>query len=124
MRQRLQRKKLILVTFSVSIARHISGRKRDDMKTFVITLVFLTMPFAAYANCKVSKAKYDRLQTGISYSSAVSILGCQGEEVARSEMAGYTTVMYNWYGSRLTGANMNVMFQNNKLVQKAQFGLK
>jgi hypothetical protein len=32
------------------------------------------------------------------------------------------TVMYQWVNSN--GSNMNAMFQNDKLNQKAQFGLK
>jgi hypothetical protein len=67
-------------------------------------------------------AKYNRLKTGMSYSEAVRILGAPGEELSRSEVAGYTTVMYQWSGR--FGANMNAMFQNGELVSKAQFGLK
>lgn len=37
-------------------------------------------------------------------------------------MASIETVMYQWVNRN--GSNMNAMFQNNKLVQKAQFGLK
>lgn len=43
--------------------------------------------------------------------------------MSSSEMAGYKTVMLMWTGTSM-GANMNAMFQNDKLVSKAQFGLK
>ena len=42
--------------------------------------------------------------------------------MSRNELAGTEAVMYSWEGN--LGANMNAMFQNNKLVQKAQFGLR
>lgn len=38
-------------------------------------------------------------------------------------MAGITTVMFMWEGTSF-GGNMNAMFQNGKLVTKAQFGLR
>lgn len=60
----------------------------------------------------------------MTYAEAVTVLGKQGQETTHSEMAGYKTVMYSWTGSGSIGANMNAMFQNDKLVTKAQFGLQ
>ncbi len=71
--------------------------------------------------CSVTKQGYLSLQTGDSYSTVVRKLGCEGEEMSRTEMAGFVTVMYMWTGGLM--ANMNAMFQNNELVSKAQFGL-
>jgi hypothetical protein len=77
---------------------------------------------ATGANAGITLANYERLQTGISYAQACEILGKTGTEMSRSEMVGYVTVMYSWQGDGV--ANMNAMFQNGKLVSKAQFGLK
>jgi len=73
--------------------------------------------------------EYQRVQDGMSYSKVVGIIGARGEEISRSKMDGVPgvmesleTVMYQWVNSN--GSNMNAMFQNDKLVQKAQFGLK
>jgi len=57
----------------------------------------------------------------MSYSEAGGILE-PGTEMSRSDIAGYTTVMYSWQGPGL--GNMNAMFQNGRLVTKAQFGLR
>jgi hypothetical protein len=38
------------------------------------------------------------------------------------ELAGIKTVMYSWQNP--DGSNMNAMFQDDKLVSKAQFMLK
>ena len=70
---------------------------------------------------RVTSAEYTQLTTGMSYRQAVAIIGFPGEELSRVEIAGTTTVMYQWMNP--TGANMNAMFQNDRMVQKAQFGL-
>lgn len=69
----------------------------------------------------VTRAEYDRLRDGISYSEAVSIIGTSGDELSRSDLAGISTVMYSW--ANANGSNMNAMFQDGKLITKAQFGL-
>ena len=77
---------------------------------------------AAAEAAGVTMASFQRLETGMSYSDAVSILGAPGVEMSRNDLAGITTVMYSWQGSGI--ANMNAMFQDGKLVSKAQFGLR
>lgn len=65
--------------------------------------------------------KFNNLKDGITYKQAVNILGKEGELLSDSSIAGYKTSMYQWSEGF---SNMNAMFQNGKLVQKAQFGLK
>ncbi|KKK94050.1 hypothetical protein LCGC14_2686760, partial [marine sediment metagenome] len=69
-----------------------------------------------------TRAKYARIKTGMSYAEVVAIIGTSGEELSRSELAGHTTVMYQWKGTGIS--NMNAMFQNGGLITKAQFGLR
>jgi hypothetical protein len=71
----------------------------------------------------VTQANFQRLETGMSYYQAMAILGEDGEEISSNEIAGVKTVMYKWEGPGF-GANMNAMFQNGKLISKAQSGLK
>ena len=77
---------------------------------------------------KVTKAKYNAIEDGMSYAKVVSIIGCQGEEISSTTMPGIpgvmpqmTTKMYSWIN--FDGSNMNAMFQNDMLMNKAQFGL-
>jgi len=94
--------------------------------TRIIFLVGFSIAAAqafAQSGCKVTKAQYDALKHGMSYAQVVSVLGCEGEELSSSEIAGFKTIMFMWEG-RGFGANMNVMIQNDELVQKAQFGLR
>lgn len=69
----------------------------------------------------VTAANYEDLKTGMTYEDAQKIIGSPGEELSSSELSGQKTVMIAW--KNWDGSNMNAMFQNNRLVTKAQFGL-
>lgn len=69
----------------------------------------------------VTMSEFNRIENGLSYADVVQIIGASGQEMSRSDVAGITTVMYSWSNSN--GSNMNAMFQDGKLISKAQFGL-
>jgi len=71
---------------------------------------------------RITMAKYEAALTGMTYTEVCGVLGTQGEESSRVELAGTTTVIYTWKNP--DGSNMNATFQKGKLVAKAQFGLK
>jgi hypothetical protein len=111
-------------------------RKKDSMPIALIVGLVIVAIVIAFAlrerqaalnpgqpNHNVTMAQYQMLRTGMTYSQAVEILRSPGVETAHSEMAGIVTVMYAWQGDD-TGANMSAMFQNDKLITKAQYGLK
>lgn len=77
---------------------------------------------------KITYEKYKQINSGMSYQQVCSIIGFSGKECARSSMAGISgvmdsveTVMFEWHNS--DGSNMNAIFQNDQLTQKAQSGL-
>ena len=72
----------------------------------------------------VSLGQFQQLRDGMTYAEAVAVLGSSGTEQSRSTIGDLVTVMYAWPGSGTLGANMNAMFQKDKLVMKAQFGLR
>ena len=80
-------------------------------------------PSAGLSQRGVTLAQYGQVQPGMTEADVFGIIGT-GQETVRSDMAGIVTVMYEWPGSGSLGANMNAMFQNGRLVQKAQFGLR
>lgn len=89
------------------------------ISTFVLML-FLGGPGFDWAqaqetDCEATLTAYQALKNGITYESAARIIGCKGSELSSTEMAGFKTVMYAWSGSGGWGANMNAMFQNNKI---------
>jgi hypothetical protein len=77
----------------------------------------------------VTRAQYERLREGMSYSEAVRVIGRDGEELSSSHFEGVpgivpniSTQMYMWHTA--DGSNMNAIFQNDRMVIKAQFGLR
>lgn len=71
----------------------------------------------------VTMANYNKLQTGMTYEQVVQILGEEGKEMSSNDIAGYKNVMYMWKAGGFSVGNMNAMFQNGTLIQKAQFEL-
>lgn len=70
----------------------------------------------------VTLAEYNQLATGMSYEQACKVLDGKGVELSRNEIGDIVTVMYAWQNP--DGSNMNAMFQDGGLIQKAQFGLR
>jgi hypothetical protein len=60
---------------------------------------------------------------GMSLTRVSEVIGCKGETLSKSELAGTTTAMYQWRAQDGSFGNMNVMIQNGGLISKAQFGL-
>jgi len=76
----------------------------------------------------LSIQKYNRISNGMTYQQVEEIVGFRSTELSRAfspaikgVMNSVETVMYMWNNEN--GSNMNAMFQNNKLISKAQFGL-
>lgn len=97
----------------------------DSKTTFLaVSLAFTVLGAGSVFGCEATKAEYQALSVGISYVQAISIMGCEGEEMSRTSLAGAVTFMVMWDGYGKLGANMNAMFQNNRLISKSQFGLE
>lgn len=74
---------------------------------------------------KLTKAMFDSVQTGMTYDQVVDITGFDGELGSQVDIGAgsqYKTEIYTW--SNADGSNMNATFQGDKLVTKAQVGLK
>jgi hypothetical protein len=89
----------------------------------------LTLTLPSINQQIVTFTKYQKIENGMSYHQVVEIIGTQGQESSRNHMDGVPgvvnaieTVMYQWINPN--GSNMNAIFQNDKLMQKAQFGLE
>ena len=70
----------------------------------------------------VTKAEYDQITDGMNYSKVAITIGVNGEELSRTSGDGVILTTYRWVNH--DGSNLIATFQNDKLVSKAQFGLK
>jgi hypothetical protein len=80
----------------------------------------------------ITIAQFGALKMGSSYADAVKVLGCEGQEMSRFELAvpdypnprmtTVSTVMYAWR-SENPFSSVTAMFQNDKMISRAQFGL-
>lgn len=73
----------------------------------------------------ITERDFARIEEGMLYEQVVDILGREGQVVSEGGSEwGAHTVMYSWDNPGMFGGNMNAMFQNGRLVSKAQFGLE
>jgi hypothetical protein len=70
----------------------------------------------------ITAKQFMSLKNGMTYKQVCKVLGREGELQSENELAGYRTSMYSWSNGNLS--NMNAMFQNGKMMQKAQMGLE
>lgn len=71
---------------------------------------------------QMNAANYAKVRMGMTYDEVIAIVGQPSEEISRAEQGGTSAVMYQW-NVGLFGSNANMMFQDGKVVTKAQFGL-
>jgi hypothetical protein len=111
----------------VDVAKEVAAEKRamdDQRRAELDRKAAEWKKAAAEAEARanpVSAAKYNKVMTGMTYDEVYQIIGVNGEELSRVEIGGITTVLFAW--TNRNGSNMNVTFQNGKVVAKAQFGL-
>jgi hypothetical protein len=112
-------------------------KKKTDYLAYVIFALLILLFFwmideVLMPSNRVDIATYDEYQKvneGLSYREVVQIIGAEGEELSRNKiqeipgvMESVETIMYQWVNK--SGSSMNAIFQNDKLIQKTQFGLK
>lgn len=75
----------------------------------------------------VTKAGFAALKDGMSYREVVGILGGDGELLSETTLGDVRTAMYRWKPvnpGRVFQPSLDVMFQDDKLISKAQYNLK
>lgn len=70
----------------------------------------------------LSMAKYEQLQTGLSYAEVVKIIGSEGSQTSSSSSGSYKTTTYKWEGDK--NARIYVIFKDDKIQSKSQSNLK
>lgn len=75
----------------------------------------------------ISLSEFNKISAGMTYEDVVEIIGSKGNLLSEVDLdigSQYKTSVYMWDGEGILGANANIMFQNGKVVTKAQSGLK
>jgi hypothetical protein len=73
----------------------------------------------------ITMAAFDQLKNGMSYAEAARILGSRGTTQGELKMPNGSMAMYSWKGRGENGDwNITARFDNGKLVNKVQAGLK
>jgi hypothetical protein len=70
----------------------------------------------------VTKAKFDEVKTGMSYSEVKGIIGSDGEKTSMSKIGDTTLASYVWKGDKY--ASLRASFKDDKLTSKSQSNLK
>ena len=72
----------------------------------------------------ITLAEYSQIKNGMTYDEVCDIVGGAGRVVSEAGTGRYYSFVVVWDGAGSTiGANANVLFQNGKVVSKAQAGL-
>ncbi len=70
-------------------------------------------------------ADYNKIQKGMDYKQVAAIIGSPGENAGDFKDGGGTITLYRWTGKSDEGEwTLSAKFQNGKLADKSQFGLK
>lgn len=67
----------------------------------------------------INKSKYDSLELGMTYQEVLETIG-QGTIISQNE----EVVIYQYLGASGYGANAELVFRDNKLIDKNEMGLK
>ena len=88
----------------------------------LVLMICLWGNLAGTSTQEVTMAKFNQVENGMSAEQVFAIMGSSGTKTVDQEIAGYTGQIYQWQNPG--GSNMIVQFQNGKVVQKAQAGLR
>ena len=74
----------------------------------------------------ITLEEYNKLKTGMNYETVCKIVGSEGTKLSETGTPGTElyTFCVSYEGDGETGANAVLLFQDNKLDTKSQYGLK
>ncbi|MFT9496381.1 DUF3862 domain-containing protein [Anaerosolibacter sp.] len=89
--------------------------------SLVCLLILIVLVVSACGGSKYTLEMFDKIENDMTYEQVIEILG-EGEVLSSTKITDIETIMYGWANE--DGSNMNIMLQNDKVISKAQFGLK
>ena len=94
----------------------------QGLQSPIVTTTKVTAPALEEPDL-VTLNDYLNLRDEMSYAEVVGVIKVSGSEVSRTTTGGINVVMYTWKNGRGRGS-LTAMFQNDRLINKTQFGLK
>ncbi|HUF03760.1 MAG TPA: DUF3862 domain-containing protein [Aridibacter sp.] len=76
----------------------------------------------ASGDAAITQAKFNKIETGMSYDEVKEIIGSDGELTSESKIGNYESASYRWKGPNYS--NIFVNFRDGKLQNKTQSNLK
>lgn len=119
---------LVLVVLGCSCPKLDELGKKDSSPSPSPTPVSTSSPTETTTNKTttstgdLTKDKFNRIKTGMSYKQVVEIIGSEGEETSSSQFGRYKVASYKWSGSGY--AMIFAVFNSDKLTSKSQANLK
>ena len=115
---------IVVVAFIVLgvIGSMLGGNKGTTSTTTTTTTSQGTTTKSVDNTPKLTLATFNQIQTGQSLAQVEAVIG-KGELSSENTIAGITTKMFTFKGDSLA-SNASIMFQDDKLMSKTQFGLK
>ena len=111
--------------------KHVTGKSyvftyNDLLYCFIYSDFIAEQEDTTINSPTISMSEFNSLSDGMSYEEASTLIGGSGTILSESGTPGdeYYTVIYSWNGEGSIGANADVTFQGDKLVNKAQYGLE
>lgn len=95
--------------------------RKIALLTIICLLITLVMGCSGEDTNVITMKKYKQIKEGMTYMQVAKILGA-GEKGSTSGASNIDTTMIMWRNA--DGSNMNVTFHNNKVIGKAQSGLR
>lgn len=129
--------KQVKVKYEVSVVKS-SGSKFKWFIIFLFVVIMTTLiavdnynkrhandPLPEKINTpEMTLSEYYELKMGMSYLEVCKIVGGYGRLTGENKIGGIHTELYTYEGEGRAGANVLLIFQNDKLVQKNESGLK
>lgn len=72
----------------------------------------------------IDYSTFTQIRNGMTYKQVEKLIGKEGTLLSSYGEGEYNTFIMQWSGYGSIGANATVTFQNNKVISKAQLGLK
>lgn len=118
---------ILVVIIAISAIASAGGDKKNNVTSSSSQTTHASTQGTEPANTnKISADEFAAIQSGMTLAQVEEIIGGPGELLSDVNVAGQHDQVYMWDGSNASGlgANANVTFANDKVVSKAQFGLK